>query len=308
MLEVGIQSAFWFDWADPDGSCKRGSEAGIVAVDFGFPGVSTKNDPITSFYDKSLEEIIAIFTPFKAAFEKYGMIISQCHAPFPLWVKDRPEFNDYMIMVMEKICAVCEFINCPAIVAHNITRSTKEKEWDTNMEMYGRMAPAAIKHGVKICLENLFGTFHGHVIGGTCSAPEEAVKYIDTLNERAGAECFGFCLDTGHANLVGADIRKFINMLGHRLTCLHIHDNNGVEDVHQLPYTQTHNWGAYTYLDWEGFINGLRDINYQGSLCFETFRVLELCPKPVWPEMMRTITAMGRYFRDRVLAPAEEQA
>ena len=174
------------------------------------------------------------------------------------------------------------------------------------MEMYGRMAPAAIKHGVKICLENLFGTFHGHVVGGTCSAPEEAVKYVDTLNERAGAECFGFCLDTGHANLVGADIRKFINMLGHRLTCLHIHDNNGVEDVHQLPYTQTHNWGVYTYLDWEGFINGLRDINYQGSLCFETFRVLELCPKPVWPEMMRTITAMGRYFVDRIKAPAEQ--
>lgn len=306
MLEVGIQSAYWFDWNDPDGSCKRGSEAGIVAVDFGFPGVSTQNDPITSFYDKSLDEIIAIFTPFKAAFEKYGMIISQCHAPFPLWLKDRPEFNDYMIMVMEKICAVCKFINCPAIVAHNITRSTKEKEWNTNMEMYGRMVPAAKKYGIKICLENLFGGFHGHVIGGTCSAPEEAVKYVDTLNENAGEEVFGFCLDTGHANLVSADIRKFINMLGHRLTCLHIHDNDGVEDKHLLPYTQAH--GKYTYFDWESFINGLRDINYQGSLCFETFRVLEVSPKPIWPEMLRAITSVGRYFKGRIEAPAEEQA
>ena len=87
------------------------------------------------------------------------MIISQCHAPFPLWVKDRPEFNDYMIMAMEKICAVCEFIGCPAIVAHNITRSTKEKEWDTNMEMYGRMAPAAKKHGVESGVSEVFEGF-----------------------------------------------------------------------------------------------------------------------------------------------------
>lgn len=306
MLEAGIQGAYWFDWGDPDGSCKRGSEAGIEAVDFGFPGVSTKNDPITSFYDKSLDEIIAIFTPFKAAFEKYGIKIAQCHAPFPLWIKDRPEFNDYMIAVMEKICAVCEFIGCPAIVAHGITRTLKEKEWETNIEMYSRMIPAAKKHGVTICLENLFTGFHGHIVGGTCSTAEEAVRYIDTLNEMAGCECFGFCLDTGHANLVGANIRQYLDTLGHRLTCLHIHDNNGVEDLHMLPYTQTHNWGQHTYLDWEGFISGLRDIGYKGSLCFETFRVMEVTPKPVWPEMLRTITALGRYFRDRVEAPAED--
>lgn len=308
MLEVGTQSAYWFDWGDPDGSCKRGSEAGIVAVDFGMPGVSTKNDPITSFWDKSMEEIIGIFTPFKDAFDKYGMIVSQCHAPFPLWIKERPEFNDYMIMVMEKVCAACDILKCPAIVAHGITRTFKDVEWQTNIDMYTRMIPAAKKYGVKICLENLFTTFHGHVIGGTCACAEEAVKYIDTLNEIAGADCFGFCLDTGHANLVGANIRQYIDILGHRLTCLHIHDNDGREDIHQLPYTQTHNWGSRTWLDWEGFINGLRDINYRGSLAFETFRVYEMMPRPILDQTLRMVTAIGNYFKDRILAPEEEQA
>jgi phosphatidate cytidylyltransferase len=58
---------------------------------------------------------------------------------------------------------------------------------------------------------------------------------------------------------------------------------------------------------WEGFIGGLRDIGYKGSLCFVTFRVMEVTPKPVWPEMLRTITAMGNYFKARVEAPEEAE-
>ena len=35
-----------------------------------------------------------------------------------------------------------------------------------------------------------------------CADPDDAIWYLDTLNDYAGEELFGFCLDTGHLQLV----------------------------------------------------------------------------------------------------------
>lgn len=310
MLEISVQSACWYSDNDPDAGFKFIKECGFEAVDFNIdnhlpPSAITKG-PLTDFYDKSVEELLEFYRPIKAAADKYGVAFAQMHAPFPLWVKDNEEVNAYMIMVMEKTLAVAQFLGCPAVVAHPITRSTKEKEYATNLPMYRAMIPAAKKYGVKVCLENLFSGYKGHVLEGACSSAEEACWYIDTLNAEAGEECFGFCLDVGHANLVGRNIREYINTLGKRLTILHLHDNNGATDSHMMPYTQTHNWGKDLYLDWEGVIEGLRDIDYRGALNFETFRVLTTFPQRVKPEALKLIAAIGQYFKERILTPKED--
>ena len=72
---------------------------------------------------------------------------------------------------------------------------------------------------------------------------------------------FGICLDTGHALLVGHEMRTLINKLGHRIECLHIHDNDGRDDLHVPPYMGI--------LDWDRFIAGMRDIGYKGVFTFE---------------------------------------
>ena len=43
----------------------------------------------------------------------------------------------------------------------------------------------------------------------------------------------------GHANIVGLDFEKFITTLGSRLKVLHIHDNDSISDLHQIPFTFT---------------------------------------------------------------------
>jgi sugar phosphate isomerase/epimerase len=261
MITVGTQSAHWFSWKDPDTSMKNLKSYGFNAVDFGMPGVPVTPDPPTSFYDKPLDELLALVRPIKEAADKHGIIFSQCHAPFPLWVKDREDFNSYMVMVMEKICAMAHEMGCPAIVAHPVTRSSKEKEYETNFEMYRTFMPAAKKYGVKLCLENMFSGSGGRISEGSCADADETCFYIDKLNEEAGADLFGYCFDIGHANLMHRNMRRFINKLGKRLTCLHIHDNDGADDLHLCPYTQVRlrgkcNWST----DWEGVIEGLRDI------------------------------------------------
>ena len=43
----------------------------------------------------------------------------------------------------------------------------------------------------------------------------------------------------GNGNLAGIDFGKFLTRLGHRLKALHIHDNDGVGDLHHIPFTFT---------------------------------------------------------------------
>ena len=316
MHRIGVQSARWFSLDDPDGSIRFIRECGFNTIDFNIdnmlPGSKISSGELTEFFDKSVAELCDFYTPLKEALEKHDVTVAQMHAPFPLWVKENPKkplldpekVNEYMIMVVGKICAVCDFLGCPAVVVHPITRSTKEKEIATNLEMYRRMMPAAKKYGVKLCLENLFGSFNGRSIEGACSAVEEACWYIDTLNEEAGEELFGFCLDVGHATLMGRNLYQYITRLGKRLTILHIHDNDGKSDLHMMPYTYTHNWGQYLVTDWDGFVRGLKDIGYEGDLCFETFRVLGAFPRDLWREALGLISATGRYFVKNIEADA----
>lgn len=316
MHRVGVQSACWFSLKDPDGSIRFIKECGFETIDFNIdinlPGAKITSGELTEFFDKSVEELREYYLPLKEALEKYDVTVAQMHAPFPLWIKekaDRPEVdvekvNAYTIMAVEKCCAVAEFLGCPAIVCHSITRSTKEKEIATNLEMYRKMIPGAKKYGVKICLENLFGSYKGRIIEGACSSVDEACWYLDTLNAEAGEDLFGFCLDVGHANLMGRNLYQYITKLGKRLTILHIHDNDAKSDLHMMPYTYTHTWGQNLVTDWEGFINGLHDIGYEGDLCFETFRVLGAFPRDLWPEALALISATGRYFVKRIEAEA----
>lgn len=307
MLNIGVQSGPWYNEKDPDGSMKFIRDCGFTAVDFNIdtklPGDAIRKGPLTPFFDQSIEELLEFYRPLKEAAEKYGVSFSQMHAPFPLWIKENEEVNDYMIMVVDKICAICQYVGCPALVCHPITRSEKATELETNLQMYRRMMPSAVKYGVKICLENLFTSFKGRIIEGACAGVDEACWYIDTLNKEAGTDAFGFCLDVGHANLVGRNLRQYINKLGSRLTILHIHDNDGREDLHMLPYTYTHNWGKDLVTDWDtGFVAGLRDIGYKGTLSFETFRVLGAFPRDCWPEALKLISAVGRHFSDGIEA------
>ena len=249
------------------------------------------------FFDQSIEDILKYYRPMKEAVLRNQVEVCQMHAPFPLHVEGREDVNDYLIMVVDKTCAVCQYLGCPTLVVHPFTYPDKEKEKEINLQMYRRMIPSAKKYGIKLCLENLFTNFKGHIIEGACADVSEACWYVDLLNAEAGMELFGFCLDVGHANIMGRNIREYIKGLGHRLTILHIHENIGNKDSHLIPYTQDNPGGV----DWAGFIEGLHDIGYAGTLSFETYHGIDLLPEDVKEEGLKLVSAIGRSFRKKIL-------
>ena len=304
MVKVGVQSAGWYDKSAPLESMKYIKECGFESIDFNIDHyldvktMSKTKEVVESLFDRPVEEVVEFFRPLKEASEQSGVAIDQMHAPFPVYFEGLDAVNAKIFDALDKCFAVCEFVGCPAIVVHPTKAETRDAEWELNLSIYRSLIPVIKKYkGVKICLENIFGRRPGVIMDGRLSIVDDAVRMIDILNSEAGGDYFGFCLDVGHANLTKKNTKEFVKKLGKRLTILHIHDNNGLDDMHMIPYSYLATT-ASTVCDWEGFVEGLREIGYEGVLAFETFRVMHIYPKAVHTEALKLISAIGHYWAE----------
>ena len=230
-------------------------EAGFEAVDANLDHWLTHvqikaGDTKSSVFERSDAGLIEYGAPYYEAMKRNHLTATQAHAPFPCRVEDET-VNAYVLEALKRTVDVCGYIGCPRLVVHPGFMPFAERgddEWDYNMRMYAALIPALRKNGVVCCLENMFTHMTHHyskVMCGPCATPEEANAYIDALNDLAGERLFGFCLDVGHAQLVGQDIRAFILRLGKNLSCFHIHDNDGRQDQHLFPYAGIMDWDRF---------------------------------------------------------------
>ncbi len=291
---------------DPEKGYRLIREAGFDGIDWNLDhawnNAKVKNRQLEHcIFEDSLEEIQAHYAQELEIIRKNGLKLIQAHAPFPAYVKNFPEFNEYAIGIYKQCIRYCDSIGLKYLVVHGISLAldddtqTPETVRQMNLHMYESLIPVLQETDVVVCLENLFTGYQGNIIEGNCSDPEEAVWYVDSLNEKAGKECFGFCLDTGHLNLLGKNQRLFIRRLGRRIKILHMHDNRGAQDEHLAPYTGN--------IRWKDVIDGLRDVGYGGDLNFETFRQVilsKVVDEEAVPIYLRTIREIGEMFRDRI--------
>ena len=92
----------------------------------------------------------------------------------------------------------------------------------------------------------------------------------------------------------------FVEKLGNRVKALHIHDNDGVDDLHLSPY--------FGVNEWERFLKGLIAIDYQGNLNFENGGSLKQVPPALLPSALRTTADIGNYFRSRIEKTRAQQS
>lgn len=307
-LPVSVQTGDWFD--DLFGGEHNADEAFAFIKNCGFdtldlnldhalsPGKISKGET-SDLMDKPIGQILDYYRPVKEAAEKHGVTLAMAHAIFPLHCSAKPEFDQYLVQTVIKQFAVCQFLSIPALVVHPITNADRAYEWEQNMNLYSQLIPYAKEYGVKICLENMFEWVGSHGVRRACADADEACRYIDTLNALAGEDVFGFCYDVGHANLLSCNIYEDLKTLGKRVTILHIHENDGWMDRHCIPYTYKAA-GNKCITDWEGFLKGLKEIDYVGPLNFETFAALKDVPHELVPQMLKLINGIGKYFRSRL--------
>lgn len=307
-LMLSVQTGTWYKlWGgdkNPDEAFRKIKECGFEAVDFGvmehpLPTKKVRIGELSDFYDADIEILMDYYRPAKVAADKYGIAFAQAHAPFPMHVPGHPEVLEYLIMVVQKMLALCKMLECPYLIVHPSNFPSKKQEFEENMAMYRQLIPAAKQSGVKICLENMHLIRAAHKVGGACSNMEEANRYIDALNAEAGEEIFGFCYDVGHANLTSNDVLEDLRTLGHRLFALHIHENDAMKDLHLVPFatrTTKKDWTT----DWEGFFQGLREIGYKGAVNFEVPGAFLGLPEELLQPLLTFASASCAYFRKRI--------
>ncbi len=298
MSMVSIQLGGLVERFGLDAAYRLIREAGFDGVDvnplFILTGPEIKAYKRSPILDLDATEILAHFRPFRDAAAKYGLINLQAHAPYPSCMAGDSAYSEYLLQGLEKIIGGCAYMGCHRLVIHPFfypyeLQLTPEEEWELNLKSYARLIPFARRHGVTLCLENMF-TRHGKKLySACCSDISFACRLIDELNRQAGERLFGFCLDTGHLLLLGLDVRQVMRQLGDRLEAFHIHDNDGVNDQHMAPYTGI--------LDWERFTDGLRELHFSKPINFETHGVADrFVEAALVPDALRLLSQTGRVF------------
>ncbi len=310
MVPIGVQTKNVVFDSDPKPGFEMLKKAGFSCADFSLNSYLLNSSlykfELNDFFSQSDVQLENYFSAHKNGAKAAGICINQMHMPYPIYVPNGGrELNDYLWSeVAPKSMKICAFFECSNIVVHGFkliyNLGSEEAEWEQTEKFLDSLAPMAKEMGITICVENIYNSVGGHIVEGPCCDVRKAVERIDRMNDKYGAEVLGFCFDTGHANLVGIDFEEFITTLDYRLKVLHIHDNDGVSDLHQIPFTFTKTRENLTSTDWHGFIKGLKNINYDKVLSFETAPVLTAFPEEMKQETLAFIAKIGRYFAKKI--------
>lgn len=312
MLKIGVQTKNVVDDQEPLKGFEMLKNTGFTYADFSLNSYLTNKSlyrqEVNTFFDQTQEVLEKFFTPHKRAAERIGVTIHQMHMPYPNYVPGASQrLNDYLWnVVATKSMKICAFFDCPYIVVHGFKLArnlgSEEAEWEQTEKFLEFLAPQAKEMGITVCIENLYNSIGNHIVEGPCCNAVKASERIDRLNDKYHGEVFGFCFDTGHAKLVGLNFENFITTLDNRLKIVHIHDNDGVGDLHQIPFTFTKTRENAASTDWKGFIRGLRKIGFDSVLNFETAPVLEAFPEEMKEEALSFIARIGIYFGEALLS------
>lgn len=247
MLKIAINTK-----RDPE-EYRRLKSFGYDAIDYN--GLAT--EPGTGLFALSDEEFERELLKDKAAVEAAGLEICQTHGVWP-YDDTKPEQWPLKFEAMVKSIRGTAILGCKYVVVHPVLpfewKESPHHDLDVreNIEYMKKLVPYAEKYDVRIALENMPNPYV------PCGYVEELVQCIDEVN----SPYLVACLDIGHSTALGTDPGDAVRMLGSRLHCLHVHDNDGKRDLHWLPY--------YGKGNWKHFTDALKEIGYKGTMSIET--------------------------------------
>ena len=208
-------------------------------------------DPLNSRKYKS--EILKI----KETADSLSIKCNQTHAPFPIHVKK-------IYKAQKRAIIATSLLGAEIMVIHPDTF----KSVDENVRIIKPIAKFAQKYNVKIAVENAFNWSGTHAIYCAGSTPESLLELINKINEPN----VGACLDIGHAEVLGeiGGAINFIKVLKNKIIATHLHDNDRINDKHQIPFGGS--------MDIKGICEAFKKENYQGFLTLEAINYLKTNP------------------------------
>lgn len=137
----------------------------------------------------------------------------------------------------------CKRFEIPTAVVHITHGNNPPPYKQIGLDRIKRLVEAAERSNVNIALENL-----------------RRPDYLDFVFEHIHSQRLGFCYDSGHENCYtkGTDL---LTKYGSKLLALHLHDNDGTGDQHQIP--------GEGLIDWDTIKKKLFEADYSGAIALE---------------------------------------
>lgn len=254
------------------------AEAGFDAIDFS----TFFEEYYTEVHDKSY------YLDIKKYAEDNGIYFNQAHGPDGSSFLDEEEnkkrYNEVLVTMKN-----ASYVGAETIIIHPCQHleyhleGNSEKLFEYNIKFYKSLIPYCEEYGIKVAVENMW-QYPKMISHSTCSRPEEFIRYVDEI----GSPWIVSCLDIGHCMLCREQPDEFIKKMDFRLTNLHVHDVDGIEDLHTLPF--------FGITDWHSVMKALKEIGYKGDLTYEANGFLVDKPLELYPQYLKLMTETGRYL------------
>lgn len=208
-------------------------------------------DTVCTFWAREMEGIDGkLLTQFETA-AKYNLFLEHTHLPYfgidVMWGDDL-KASAYTDDIISLVGTAGEG-NIPTLVMHTCEiESPDPSRYPFLLENMKRIADACAQNEVKLAVENL---------GKTCPAE-------NIIRDLSDNPWVGLCFDSGHNNVVRGSDFRLPEEFSDRIFALHIHDNNGLEDQHVLPYSDG------CTVDWKKFMDTMDGTSFGGSLMLES--------------------------------------
>ena len=236
----------------------------------------------------------ALAKRLRADADARGKIFNQAHAPCGGGYEN---YKEKFIPSFPELFEFASILGVKTMVVHPLQYDryygNEEALFEENMSFYRSLAPLAHDFGVKVGIENMYGT---HPVNKTrkvddvCADPYEHIRYFDELND---PEAFTLCLDIGHVALCDREPEDSIRILGReRLGAIHAHDVNYINDLHTLPGTSK--------LNWEAICKALGEIDYKGEFTLEAHCFQYRFPSEFMPTVLKFMNDTAKMYADKV--------
>ena len=244
-------------------------EIGADAVDLSLLVYSVAKEG--TVYTLSDAEITEYFKGLREYADTLGIEIGQTHGRIKGF-KNIPEDDDLLLRDARLDCLATAALGAPYCVMHTTTTINMGVDADPalmrklNYDMFSRILPHAKKYGIKIATE----TFGDAVKFNACDFFGNMDQFMGGFEDVAAlteyADHFCVCMDTGHTNKAtryngNPSAGEAIRLLGSRIECLHLNDNDTLTDQHKIPLTGT--------IDWVSVFDALDEIGYSGTYNME---------------------------------------
>ena len=137
----------------------------------------------------------------------------------------------------------CSEFGINTLVLHLTSGSTPPPVSEDGMQRLDYLVRFAEKSGVRLAFENM-----------------RVPQHLQTVLEHFNTPYVGLCYDSGHENLWTPNT-DWLSLHKDRVFAIHLHDNDGTADTHDLPFSGTVNWEKVT--------SAIAASGYTGSITLE---------------------------------------